>query len=175
MERVKNKSIYILGLVKHCNRNIEDIIKKSMINQEDWVDLLPIVLFTIRTSRHSSTGFLPFRMLYQKDPVMPFEHANKLKHDDEYDSDATEIYKPGSSGNSSSGSTSGSGHVTSASASGSTPGSDSECSDDIVSTIQNLEDQHKKIFDRAHKSIKKAQKHQAKVLTIGKPRVNHLT
>ena len=49
-----------------------------------------------------------------------------------------------------------------ASASGITPGSDSECSDDIVSTIQNLENQCKKIFDRAHWSIKKAQKHKAK-------------
>ena len=70
-----------------------------MINQEGWVDLLPSVLFSIRTSRHSSTGFSPFRMLYQKDPIMPFEHVNKLKHngDDEYDSDAIEIYEPGGS------------------------------------------------------------------------------
>ena len=89
---------------------------------------------------------------------MPFEHANKLKHngDDEYDSDATEIYKPGGS----SGCTSGSGGVTSGS--GSAHGSDSECSDDILSTIQNLENQQKIIFDSTHQSIKKAQIYQAK-------------
>ena len=41
-------------------------------------------------------------------------------------------------------------------------GSDIDCSDDIVSTIQNLEYQRKKIFDKAHIAIKKAQIHQAK-------------
>ena len=150
-------SVCILGLVEHCNRSIEDIMKKSMINQEDWVDLLSSVLFAIRTSRHSSTGFLPFRMLYQKDPIMPFEHADKLIHnDDEYDSDATEFYEPGAS----SGCTSGSGGITSGS--GSAHGSDSECSDNILSTVQNLENQQKKKFDSTHQSIKKAQIHQAK-------------
>ena len=145
-----------------------------MINQEDWVDLLPSVLFAIRTSRHSSTGFSLFRMLYQKDPIMPFEHADRQKHDNEYDSDATQIYEPGSSGSSSSGGTSGSGHVTSASASGITPGSDSECSDDIVSTIQNLEKQHQKYLIGHIGQLKRHRNIKLRVITIGKPRVNHL-
>ena len=157
-----------------ATESIEDIIKKLMINQGDQVNLLPSILFAIRTSRHSSTGFLPFRMLYQKDPIMPFEHADKLKHDDEYDSDATEIYKPGGSGSSGSVGTSGSGHVTSASASGSTPGSDSECSDDIVSTIQNLEDQPKKYLIGHINQLKRHRNIKLRVITIGKPRVNHL-
>ena len=147
-------------MVECCNRSIEDVIKKMMNTQQDWVPMLLSVLFAIRTSRHSSTGFTSSRMLYNKDLIMPFQHANKLKHvsdDDEYDSDVTEVYKPGSSGSgtSSPGGTSGSGGVISSSQ------SDSDGSDDIVSTIQNL-DHHKKIFERTHKSIKKAQIHQTK-------------
>ena len=76
------------------------------------------------------------------------EHADKLKHagdDDEYDSDATEIYKPG---------------VTSGSCG--THFLNIDTNDNLVPTIQNLEDQCRQIFDKAHKSIKKAQIHQAK-------------
>ena len=80
-------------------------------------------------------------MLYNKDPIMPFQHADWLKNaaysddednSDEYDSDATEIYAA------------------------------APFDDGLMSTIQNLENQHKQIFDKVHKSIKKAQIHQAK-------------
>ena len=136
-------------MVEHCNQTIEDLIRKCMLNQHNWCPMLPSVLFAIRTSRHSSTGFTPFCMLYNKDPIMPFEHANKLKHagnDDEYDSDAAEIYKPG---------------VTSGSCGTHFLNNDTN-NNNLVSTIQNLEDQCRQIFDKAHKSIKKAQIHQAK-------------
>ena len=73
-------------------------------------------------------------MLYNKDPIMPFQHADHLKYagqsddddDDvnEYDSDATEIYAPNDNHG-------------------------------LQSTIEHLENQHKQIFDKAHKSIKK--------------------
>ena len=163
-----------LGMVEHCNRSIEDVIKKTMITQQDWAPMLLSVLFAIRTSRHSSTGFTPFRMLYNKDPIMPFQHADKLKHvvsdDDEYDSDVTEVYKPGSSGSgtSSSRGTSGSGGVTSSSQ------SDSDGSDDIVSTIQNLEDQHKKYLIEHTNQLKRLRYIKLRVIIIGKPRVNPL-
>ena len=79
-------------------------------------------------------------MLYNKDPIMPFQHADYLKYagqsdddDDvnEYDSDATEICAPTDNHG-------------------------------LQSTIEHLENQHKHIFDKAHKSINKAQIHQAK-------------
>ena len=128
-------------MVEHCNHTIEDVVKKSMIDQMDWVRLLPSILFAIRTSKHSSMGYSPYRMLYNKDPIMPFQYADQLKNaaysddednSDEYDSDATEIYAAAPS------------------------------DDGLMSTIQNLENQHKQIFDKAHKSIKKAQIHQVK-------------
>ena len=42
--------------------------------------MLPSVLFAIRTSKHSSTGFTPFRMLYNFDPILLFEYADKVEN-----------------------------------------------------------------------------------------------
>ena len=101
---------------------------------------------------------------------MPFEHADKLKHngDNEYDSDATEIYEPDSS----SGCTSGSDGVTSGS--GHTHSLDSDCIDHIVSTIQNLEHQYKKYLTEHMNQLKSCIYIKLRVITIGKLRVNHL-
>ena len=125
-------------MVECCNHTIKDVVKKSMIDASDWVRLLLSVLFAIRTAKHSSMGYSPYKMLYNKDPIMPFQHADHLKYAgqsdddvDEYDSDATEIYAPTNNHG-------------------------------LQSTIEHLENQCKQIFDKAHKSIKKAQIHQAK-------------
>ena len=72
---------YIIpGLVERCNRMIEDVIKRAMQTQTDWAPMLPSVLFVIRTSKHSSTGFTPFRMLHNFDPIIAFEYADKLEN-----------------------------------------------------------------------------------------------
>ena len=99
---------------------------------------------------------------------MPFEHADKLKYngDDDYDSDATELYEPGAS----SGFTSASGGVTS----GIAHGSDSESSDDILSTIQNLENQQKKYLTVHINQLKRHKYVKLRAITIGNLRVNHL-
>ena len=126
---------------------IEDVIRKLMIEQSDCTPILSSVLFAIRTSKHSSTVYSPYHMmLYNKDLIMPFQHAYQLRHavvtddedSDEYDSDVTEIYDP----------------VASTKIPNST--------DPLLSTIQNLENQCKHIFDKVHNSIKKAQIHQTK-------------
>ena len=51
-----------------------------MLGKSDWCPMLPIVLFALRTSVHSSTGFTPFHLLYNFDPVLPFEYVDKLKN-----------------------------------------------------------------------------------------------
>lgn len=65
-------------MVERCNCTIEDIIKKLMQSQSDLCPALPSVLFAIRTSQHASTGFTPFCMLYNYDPILPFEYADKF-------------------------------------------------------------------------------------------------
>ena len=80
-------------MVERCNCSIEDIVCKTMLAESDWCPMLPSVLFALQTSVHSSTGFTPFCMLYNFDPVLPFEYADKLNNglvsDDEFDDDKT--------------------------------------------------------------------------------------
>ena len=53
------------------------MIRKIFLNQEDWYGILDSVLFAICISKHSSTGVSPYRMVYNKDPILPFEYANR--------------------------------------------------------------------------------------------------
>ena len=137
----KYQSIIFSGMVERCNHSIEDVIRKAMSSQSDWCLMLPGVLFALRTVQHSSTGFSPFRMLYNYDPILPFEYADKLANGilSDVDSDCSDDESVSH---------------------------DCECSgtieSDLLSKIQYLEDQCKGIFDQASQSIKKAQKHQAK-------------
>ena len=122
-------------MVERCNCSIEDIVCKTMSAESDWCPMLPSVLFALQTSVHSSTGFTPFHMLYNFDPVLPFEYADKLNNglvsDDEFDDDKT---------------------TAECECSGTT-----QC-DPLLSKIQFMEDQHKGIFDKASESIKKSPK-----------------
>ena len=147
------QSIIFSGKVKRCNCSIEDVIRKVMSSQLDWCLMLPSVLFALRTAQHSSTGFLTFCMLYNYNPILPFEYADKLANGilSDVDSDCSDDESVSC---------------------------DCECSDTtesdlLLSKIQYLEDQCKGIFDQASQSIKKAQKHQAKGYnnrqTKGKP------
>ena len=68
-------------MVERMNRSIEDVMKKLLENQGDWEDKVPSVLFSVRASRYSSTGISPFRLMFQHDPIYPFEFMDRLKHD----------------------------------------------------------------------------------------------
>ena len=103
-----------------------------MVSQEDWEPMLPSVLFALRVSRHSSTGMSPYRVLYQRDSILPFQYmdrvnnggldsANDCLNNDDYDSD-----------------------------------------DPVCDLVEKLEKIRKNCFVQASDYIKKAQKHQAK-------------
>ena len=49
-----------------------------MENDNDWYNVLDSVLFTCHITTHSSTGVSPYRMVYNKDPILPFEYKDKL-------------------------------------------------------------------------------------------------
>ena len=68
-------------MVEHCNRTINDCIRKIMVSQEDWEPLLPSVLFALQIPKHSSSGMSPYRVLYQRDPVLPFQYMDQLEND----------------------------------------------------------------------------------------------
>ena len=64
-------------MVKQCHRTLESVITKVMETQEDWPVLLNSVLFSMHCHTHSSTGYFPICLLFSKDPILPFELANK--------------------------------------------------------------------------------------------------
>ena len=67
-------------MMERCHRTIEDCIKKVMVNQTDWYTLLNSVLFSIRCPTHSSTRYSPFHMLYNKDPILPFQYGDQSEN-----------------------------------------------------------------------------------------------
>ena len=73
------------GLVERENRTTEDCTRKVMENDNDWYNVLDSVLFTCHIATHSSAGVSPYCMVYNKDPILPFECKDKLDlYSDEY-------------------------------------------------------------------------------------------
>lgn len=64
---------------------IEDAILKCVEKQDEWDEILDSVLFSIRISRHASTGISPYRMLYNKDPILPFQYKDRLEESEDAD------------------------------------------------------------------------------------------
>ena len=123
-----------LGLVERSNCTIEECLKKVMV-QEDWEPLLLSVLFVLQIARHSSTGLSPYRVLYQRDPVLPFQFMDRVNN----------------------------GGLNSATECFNLPSSDDSVDNNYISDIINhLEGMQHKIFIQASQNIKKAQKQQAK-------------
>ena len=45
----------------------------------EWETYLPLVLFTYRTTKHSSTGVTPFEIMFGRNPTEMTNGANRLK------------------------------------------------------------------------------------------------
>ena len=60
------------GLLERQNRTMkENLLKILRKNDNNWVFCLSGVLFAHRTAVHRSTGFSPFSLLYNREPVFP--------------------------------------------------------------------------------------------------------
>ena len=60
------------GLVENANRQIQDILSKYIQSrQRDWDVYLPMALFAINTSVHTSTKYSPFYLMYGRIPNLP--------------------------------------------------------------------------------------------------------
>ena len=118
--------------------------------------MIDSVLFAIRTTRHSSMGMSPYRVIFNKDPLLPFEFVDKQKtRANVTDRDS----KSDESGNS---------EMCAENEVGSSSGMDQ-----LMAMVQKLEDQGNKVFQNAHTNIKKAQAQQTKLYNnrncYGKP------
>ena len=53
------------GLCEQLNQTLQNILLKRVNdNQDDWDELLPAVLFAIRTSKQKSTQYSPFQLMF---------------------------------------------------------------------------------------------------------------
>ena len=60
------------GLVECQNRIIKNALVKVLDqNPEQWPYVIDGVLFAHRVSRHASTNYLPFYLMYNREPVLP--------------------------------------------------------------------------------------------------------
>ena len=130
--------LHISGLIKRSNWTIEECIKKQMMHQEDWEPMLPSVLFVIRISKHCSTGLSPYRMLYQRDPVLPFQFMDRMSNGGL--NSANECLNMSNDNDL----------------------DDSKDNNIICDIVDQLEHMQNNVFSQASQGIKKAQKHQAK-------------
>ena len=51
------------GLVERFNRSLLQMLR-AFVNQGDWEQYLPLVLYAYRTAVHSSTGVSPFELMF---------------------------------------------------------------------------------------------------------------
>jgi len=60
-------------VVEVANKNIKKIIQKMIVSYKDWHEMLPFALHGYRTSVRTSTGAMPFSLVYGMEVVLPFE------------------------------------------------------------------------------------------------------
>jgi len=62
------------GLVERQNRTIKNCLLKVLQNNVNkWPSILQGVLFAHRTAQHFSTGYSPFKILYQREAILPID------------------------------------------------------------------------------------------------------
>ena len=61
------------GMVERSNRTVIDILSKYCEAESDWDLKMPLALFAIRTSEHTTTGFSPFSLIYGQEARIPWD------------------------------------------------------------------------------------------------------
>jgi hypothetical protein len=76
------------GLVERQNRTIKNSLVKILEdNPSHWPFIIEGVLFAHRVSKHSSTKYSPFKLLYNREPVLPIDIKHKLSSTESLDPD----------------------------------------------------------------------------------------
>ena len=58
------------GMVERFNRSLLQLLRTYIDKQEEWEQYLPLVLYTYRLAKHSSTGVSPFLLMFGRQPTM---------------------------------------------------------------------------------------------------------
>lgn len=72
------------GLVERQNRTIKNCLLKVLQNNVNkWPSILQGVLFAHRTAQHFSTGYSPFKMVYQREAILPIDVDGSSENEEE--------------------------------------------------------------------------------------------
>ena len=78
------------GLCEHLNRSTQETLAKTMTEEKDWVDMIPTVAFSHRTSMSASTNVAPLELILSSKPHVPIDIHMKYLTDEDLDRDMTE-------------------------------------------------------------------------------------
>ena len=83
------------ALCERLNGTIKKLIKTCLVDKDKrlWDTILPLVLFSIRSSKHSTTGFSPFELLYGYDIRGPLDIVKELWVTQEAEEDNLDLYE----------------------------------------------------------------------------------
>ena len=78
------------GLVERQNRTIKTALQKVLLRDKDWPQATDGVLFAHRTTKHASTGFSPFFLLYNREPRLPIDVEYAIRDEEPTEEEALE-------------------------------------------------------------------------------------
>ena len=78
------------GLCECLNRSTQETLAKTMTEEKDWVDMIPTVAFSHRTSMSASTNIAPLELILGSKPRVPIDIHMKYPTDEDLDRDMTE-------------------------------------------------------------------------------------
>ena len=61
------------GTVEAANKNVKNILSKTVVTYKDWVEKIPFALWGYRTFIPVSTRVTPYSLMYGSEVVLPIE------------------------------------------------------------------------------------------------------
>ena len=77
------------GLCECLNRSTQETLAKTMTDEKDWVEMIPTVVFSHRTSMSASTNVAPLELILGCKPKVPINIHMKYPTDEDLDHDMT--------------------------------------------------------------------------------------
>ena len=59
------------GAIEAANKNVKNILAKTVVTYKDWVEKLPFALWGYRTSIHAPIRATPYSLVYGSEAVLP--------------------------------------------------------------------------------------------------------
>ena len=78
------------GLCECLNRSTQETLSKTMTEEKDWVDIIPTVAFSHRTSMSASTNVALLELILISKPRVPIDIHMKYPTDEDLNCDMTE-------------------------------------------------------------------------------------